>query len=171
MPLINCKIHLELNWTKNCVMSNIAGETTFKITNIKLYVPIVTLSTKDNANLTKQLNEGFKRLVFWNEYKTKMESKNLDDNNLRRFYLDASFQGVKRFFVLDFNNTTVDVVNNPINNPGSTQRHEDVPLWFYLCRDAADHNRTKIGRIRFLTCFGCAMPDMHLASGNLEKLP
>ena len=69
MPLINCKIHLELNWTKNCVMSSIAGETTFKTTNI--YVTIITLSTKDNLNLTKQLNEGFKRPVYWNEYKTK----------------------------------------------------------------------------------------------------
>ena len=38
MAMVNCKIHLELNWTKNCVMSNIAGDTTFKITNTKLYV-------------------------------------------------------------------------------------------------------------------------------------
>ena len=64
MPLINCKIHLELSWTKICVMSNIAGATTFKITSTKLYVPIVTLPTKDNVNLTKQLNEGFKRSVY-----------------------------------------------------------------------------------------------------------
>ena len=42
MPLINCKIHFELNWTKNCVMSDIIEATTFKITNTKLYVPIVT---------------------------------------------------------------------------------------------------------------------------------
>ena len=56
-------------------MSDIAGETTFKIRNTKLYVPIVTLSTKDNVNLTKQLNEGFKRPVYWNEHKTKIESK------------------------------------------------------------------------------------------------
>ena len=71
MPLINCKIHLELNWTKYCVMFNIAGASTFKTRDTKLYVPIVTLSTKDNVNLTKQLNEGFKRPVYWNEYKTK----------------------------------------------------------------------------------------------------
>ena len=62
MPLINCKIHLELSWSKDCVMSNIAGVTIFKITSTKLHVPIVTLSTKDNVNLTKQLNEGFKIL-------------------------------------------------------------------------------------------------------------
>ena len=43
-------------------------ETTFKITSTKLYVPIVTLSTKDKVNLTKQLNEGFKRPIYWNEY-------------------------------------------------------------------------------------------------------
>ena len=42
-------------------------ETTFEITSTKLYVPIVTLSTKDNVNLTKQLNEGFERSVYWNE--------------------------------------------------------------------------------------------------------
>ena len=40
-------------------------ETTFKVTNTKLYVLIVTLSTKDNVNLTKQLNEGFRRPVYW----------------------------------------------------------------------------------------------------------
>ena len=45
MPLINCKIHIKLNWTKNCVMSDIAGDTT---------------STEDNIKLTKQLNKGFK---------------------------------------------------------------------------------------------------------------
>ena len=63
MPLITCKMHLELNWTKNCVMSSIAGATTFKITSARLYVPAVILSTKDNVNLTKQLNKGFKRPV------------------------------------------------------------------------------------------------------------
>ena len=73
--MINCKIHLDLNWIKNCAMSNIAGDTTFKITNTKLYVPIVTLSTEDNVKLTKKLNEGFKRPVYWNKYKTKIESK------------------------------------------------------------------------------------------------
>ena len=71
MPLINSKIHLGLNWNNNCAMygaDTYAGdnannrETTSKITSIKLYIPIVTLSTKDNVNLTKQLNEGFKRL-------------------------------------------------------------------------------------------------------------
>ena len=45
MPLINCKIHLELNWTKDCVMSTIA-DTTFKITNTKLYIPMLLYQAK-----------------------------------------------------------------------------------------------------------------------------
>ena len=115
MPLINCKIHLELNFTKDCVMSTIA-DTTFKIKNTKLYVLSVTLSTKDNAKLVKLLEEGFKRPVYWNEYQTKIESRNLDNSNLTRFPLDASFQGVRKLFVLAFNNTTVNVPNDSINN-------------------------------------------------------
>ena len=62
MPLIICKIHLELSWTKDCIMSNIVGNTTFQITSTKLYVPIVTLSTKDNVNLTNQFDEGLRGL-------------------------------------------------------------------------------------------------------------
>ena len=105
MPLISWKIHLELNWTINCVMSNVAGLTAFQITSTKVYVLIVTLSTKDNVNLTKQLNEGFKRSVYWNEYKSKSETKNLDNNNVTRFPLNASFQEGNRLFALAFNNT------------------------------------------------------------------
>ena len=109
MPLINCKIHLELNWTKDCGMSNPAVETTFQVTSTKLYVPIVTLSTKDNVNLKKQLNEEFIRPVYWNEYKYKAETKTIDNNNNNpiRFSLDASFQGVNRLFVLSLDNTTL----------------------------------------------------------------
>ena len=85
-------------------MSSIAGATTFQITSTELYVPIVTLSTKYNVNLTKQLNEGFKRPVYWNEYKSKIERKEANDETLTRFPLDASFQGVNRLFFA-FNNT------------------------------------------------------------------
>ena len=46
MPLINCKIHLDVNWTRNCVTSDNNGNTTLEITNTKLYVPIFTLSTE-----------------------------------------------------------------------------------------------------------------------------
>ena len=105
MPLINCKIHLELNWTKDCIISSVAGATTYKITSTKLHVPILTLSTKDNVNFTKQLNEGFKRSVYWNNYKSKIETKTADNDNITRFPLDAPFQEANRLFVLAFNNT------------------------------------------------------------------
>ena len=55
--------------------------------------------------MTKQLNEGFKRSVFWVEYKSKIERKEAYANNLKRFPLDASFEGVNRLFVLAFGNT------------------------------------------------------------------
>ena len=80
-------------------------ETTFQITSTKLYVQVVTLSTKDNVNMSKQLDKGFKRSVYWNEYKSKIETKTADNNNVVRFPLDASFQGVNRLFVLAFDNT------------------------------------------------------------------
>ena len=104
MTLMDCKIHLELIWSKDCIISTIAA-ITFKITNTKLYVPIVSLSSKDNAKLVKLLEGGFNRPVYWNEYQTKIETRNLDNNNLTRFPLDASFQRVRRLLVLAFNNT------------------------------------------------------------------
>ena len=61
MPLIDSKIHLKLDWTKNCVMSTIA-DTTFKTKNTKLYVPIVSLSSKGNVKLLKLLEERFKSI-------------------------------------------------------------------------------------------------------------
>ena len=92
-------------------------ETTLKITSTKLYVPIVTLSTKDNVNLRKQLNEGFKRSVYRNEYKSKLETKEADNQTFTRLPLDASFQGVTGLFVLVFDN------NNNCANRVGRDRH------------------------------------------------
>ena len=63
MPLINYKIHLQLNWIEDCILSSAGDSENFQITDAKLDVPIVTLSTKDNVNLTKQLSDGFKDLL------------------------------------------------------------------------------------------------------------
>ena len=75
MPLVNCKIDLELTWHKDFMIPSVnaaAGQVvSFMITDTKLYVPVVTLSTKDNTNLTKQLNEAFKRTIYWNQYVSK----------------------------------------------------------------------------------------------------
>ena len=85
-------------------------ETAIQITRSKLYVLIVTLSTKDGVNLTKKLNEGFKISVDWNEYKSKIETKTADNNNVTRFPFDACFQGVSKLYVLAFSG-----VNNDSN--------------------------------------------------------
>ena len=71
IPLINCEVFLELNWIEDCILSSARDSAKFSITDAKLHVPIVTLSAKDSANLAKQLNEGFKRAVYWNSYETK----------------------------------------------------------------------------------------------------
>ena len=54
MSLINCEINLILTWYTDCAISSVTGETTFAITDTKIYVPILTLSTQDNARLLKQ---------------------------------------------------------------------------------------------------------------------
>ena len=71
MPLINCKVHLELNWIEDCILSSAGDSSKFEITDAKLHVLIVTLSTKESVDLTKQLNERFKRSFYWNSYQTK----------------------------------------------------------------------------------------------------
>ena len=153
MLLINCKIDSELNWNNNCLMygadANVDGddrETTFKITSIKLYVPIVTLSTKDNVNLTEQLNKGFKRSVYWNKYKSKIESKEADKNNLTRFSLDASFQGTNRLFFLAFNNTTKNDYEVPDSNTANRVQRDSHRKYFLLRVDKINYNVFIYGR-------------------------
>ena len=113
MPLVNCKIDLELTWHKDCMISSVnaaAGQIVlFMITNTKLYVPVVTLSTKDNNNLTKQLNDGFKRTIYWTQCVSKPFPETPHKKpGITRFALDAAFQGVNRLFVLAFEDTRAD---------------------------------------------------------------
>ena len=99
MPLSNCKVKLSLTWYENCILSTAGTAATFEITDTKLYVPIVTLKTEDNAKLSKLLNEGFKRSIFWNKYKINFKDY---DNEYIRERLDASFQGFSKLFVLAY---------------------------------------------------------------------
>ena len=99
MPLINCKIELSLKWYGECILSNAGTTATFTITDAKLYVPIITLKTKDNTKLLKLLSEGFKRSIYWNKYK--IGFKDYNDEYLRERF-DASFQGVNKLFVLPY---------------------------------------------------------------------
>ena len=66
LPLIDTKLNIQLNYTKTSVISDNAGETTFKITKTELYVPVVTLKTGDNSKLNLLLDDEFKRKVYWN---------------------------------------------------------------------------------------------------------
>ena len=63
MPLMNCEVSLILTWSSTCVITNSIGAGAFEITDTKLYVPVVTLSTQDNSKLLQQLKSGFKRVV------------------------------------------------------------------------------------------------------------
>ena len=103
MPLINCKIKLNLTWKKECVLSTDNGNAVFIINATKLYVPIVTLSKEDNKDFIEQQNKGFQRSIYWNEYKTKEINEDADANVFKYINLDPSFQGVNRLFVMAYN--------------------------------------------------------------------
>ena len=75
---------------------------TFLITDTKIYVPVLTVSTQDNAKLLEQLRSGFKRTVNWNKYQPKISTER--QNQYLDFLIDPSFQGVNRIFVLPFEN-------------------------------------------------------------------
>ena len=102
MPLINCEVNLILTWSKDCAITNSTGAGKFKITETKLYVPVVTLSTQDNAKLLQQLKSGFKRTINWNKYESNI--KTFAQNRYLNHLINPSFQGVNRLFVLSFEN-------------------------------------------------------------------
>ena len=105
MPLINCEVNLILARSSTCVLiaTNFPNQNaTFAITDTKLYVPVVTLSTQENTKFLQQLKSGFKRIINWNKYLSKPEllAQNPNLNHL----VEPSFQGVNRLFVLAFEN-------------------------------------------------------------------
>ena len=121
MRLINCEINLVLKWSKNSVLTSKATRdvvpaqggnpattrannptnVTFKIADTKLYVPVVTLSTKDD-NFLEQLKSGFKRTIKWNKYRSEMT--NQTKTNYLNYLIDPTFTKVNRLFVLSFKN-------------------------------------------------------------------
>ena len=107
MSLTNCEINIYLNQCKNYVIVatdvNNQGKI-FSITDTKLYVPLVTLSTQDHAKLLEQLKSGFKRTVNWNKYQSKKSTER--PNQYLDYLIEASFQEVNRPFVLSFENNT-----------------------------------------------------------------
>ena len=104
MTLINCEVKLIWTWSSNCIITTSTGAGTFEITDTKLYVPVVTLSTKENAKLLQQLKSGFKRVINWNKYLSKPELSRRNAN--LNYLIEPSFQGVNRLFILAFENDT-----------------------------------------------------------------
>ena len=120
LPLINCEISLILIWSENCVITNnatreadpdadpaVAGinnltTAVFKMTDCKLYVPVLTLSAENDNKLLEQLKPGFKRTIKWNKYRSKMS--NQTKNNDLNYLIDPKFTNVNRLFVLSFEN-------------------------------------------------------------------
>ena len=74
----------------------------FKITDTKLYVPVVTLSTENDKIILEQLRTGFKRTIKWNKYRSEMT--NQTKNNNLNYLIDPTFTKVNRLFVLSFEN-------------------------------------------------------------------
>ena len=101
MPITNCEINLILTWSYKCVLSNDTKATTFAITDTKLYVLLVTFSSKDNANLLQQLKSS---TINWSKYQSKVTIQLL--NPYLDHLLDPIFQGVNRLFGLLFEITT-----------------------------------------------------------------
>ena len=103
--LINCEVNLILTWSSTCVIASVIvanQAATFAITDTKLYVPVVTLSTQENTKFLQQLKSGFKRVINWNKYLSKPEL--LAQNSNLNHLVEPSFQGVNRLFVLAFEN-------------------------------------------------------------------
>ena len=94
-PLVNCEINLILTWFTNCFIVNAPAENelpTFTITDTKLYVPTDTLSTQDSAKLLQQLKSGFKKIINWNKYQSKVIVQ--EQNRYLDYLTDPGFLGV-----------------------------------------------------------------------------
>ena len=110
MPLINCQVNLILTWSSTCVITNSDDTGTFAITDTKLYVSVVTLSTQENTKFLQQLKSGFKRIINWNKYLSKPEL--LAQNPNLKHLIEPSYQGVNRLFVLAFENDDHRTIHN-----------------------------------------------------------
>ena len=92
IPLINCEVNLILKWSSTYVITDSNGAETFAITDTKLYVPVVALSTQENTKLLQQLKSGFKRVINWDKYLSKQKSFRINAN--LNYLVEPSFQGI-----------------------------------------------------------------------------
>ena len=89
MPLINCEVNHILRLPSTCVITSSTGERKSKITDTKLYVHVVTLSTQDNAKLLQQLKSGFRKTINWNKYQS--DTKAYGQNRYLNHLFNPSF--------------------------------------------------------------------------------
>ena len=102
MLLINCEVSLILIWSRDRVITNSTDERKFQIAETNLYVPVITLSTQDNAKLFQQWKSGLKRTINWNKYESSVNT--FAQNRYLNYLINPSFQEVNRLFVLSFEN-------------------------------------------------------------------
>ena len=95
MLMINYEIYLILTCSAHCVISEGNRVTDFSITDTKLYVPVVTLSTQDNTKLLQQLKSGFKRTINWNIYQSKVTE---NGNQHLDYLIGPTYQRLNRLF-------------------------------------------------------------------------
>ena len=129
MSLINCEIELILTWSRDFVIiyTNVDNQVpTFTTTETNLYVPVVTLSTQDNAKLLPQLKSSFKRTLSWNKYLAKPEL--LAQNAKLNHLIEPSFQGVNRRFVLAFENDAQRTSNKRYYIPNVEIKDDNVMI-------------------------------------------
>ena len=94
-----------MTWSKGCVITSSEGEGKFTITKTKLYGPVVTLSTQNNAKLLQRLKSGFKRTINWNKHESSV--KTFAKSRYLNYLINPSFQGVNRLFVLFLENVEI----------------------------------------------------------------
>ena len=139
IPLIYCEIELILTWSKNCALADMTVKAArnnndppaivapngleFQITDTKLYVPVVALSTENDKKLLKILKSGFKRTVKWNKYRPQMTIQ--PQNNNLNYLINPTFTKVNRVFVLPFE--TIAGENNTIKGHRNSFSYYYVP--------------------------------------------
>ena len=65
------------------------------ITDSKLYLPVIRLSTQDNVKRLDQLKPGFKRSINWNKYQWNIAIQ--QQNQYLDYLMERNFQGVNCF--------------------------------------------------------------------------
>ena len=122
--MINCEVSLFSTWSSICVITNSTGEGKFAITDTKLYVSVVTLSTQDNAKLLQQLKSGYRRTINWNKYQS--DPKTYAKNRYLNHLVYPSYHGVNRYFVISFENVMMDGKNLMINQKIANLKHMKI---------------------------------------------